>query len=209
MSMLLVSCDMLEGVYDDPESEESESYFNADAHQGEFTLDCSSYTVWNYVNFHTDTYEPAFNVANIDVDTQLEDTTYADWDVAMHRYDVRTNGAECMETDYTSLSDFLADAVIPEGTWVPDSAGQVIIDMSGMMQGVIGYQATTKNYEACKWLDVDTSTMPPIYTLSGKVYLLKFSDGTYLAWHLKNYMNAKSVKGYMNVEYVYPVFYEK
>lgn len=243
--LLLPSCDLLEGIYDEPMeqtegdnsgfTDEDEDEYSAEQdttivnpdttsveptyeervelfagyHRGEFTLDCSSYTVWNYLNFHTTNHEPTCKISNIDIATQQEDTTYTKWDVAMHRYDVKTNGGQVLETQYASLDDLVASSVLPEGTWVADTMSQVTIDMSHMLEGYLVYQQTTKNLEAGKWLDVDTSTMPPIYTLSQKVYLIRFSDGTYLAWYLKNYMNAKSVKGYMNVEYVYPIFETK
>jgi len=240
--LLLPSCDLLEGVYDEPleQTKDDNSGFSdededdpsdkqdtivvnpdttsvepiyeervelfANYHRGEFTLDCSSYTVWNYLNFHTSTYEPTCRISNIDVETQQEDTTYTKWDVALHRYDVKTNEGMALETQYASLDELIASATLPEGTWVADTMSQVTIDMSHMMEGYLIYQQTTKNLEAGKWLDVDTSNMPPNYTLSAKVYLIRFKDGTYLAWYLKNYMNARSVKGFMNVEYVYPVF---
>lgn len=183
--------------------------FFADYHRGEFTLDCTSYTIWNYLNFHTSSYEPSCKVSNIDVETQQEDTTYTRWDVAMHRYDVKTNQGAALETTFGSLDELIGSAMLPEGTFVADSAGSVTIDMSHMMDGYLIYQQTSVNREAGKWLDVDTSVMPPVYTLSNKVYLLRFSDGTYLAWYLKDFMNSKSVKGFMHVEYAYPIFETK
>ena len=54
-------------------------------------------------------------------------------------------------------------------------------------------------------LDVDSSTMPPIYTLSGKIYLLRLKDGTCAALRLVNFMNDAAIKGYMTIDYLYPV----
>ena len=53
--------------------------------------------------------------------------------------------------------------------------------------------------------DVDTSPIPPIYTLSGKIYLLRLEDGTFAALRLANFMNDAAVKGYMTIDYLYPV----
>lgn len=47
--------------------------------------------------------------------------------------------------------------------------------------------------------------MPPIYTLSGKIYLLRLSDGTYAALRLSDFMNDAAVKGFMTIDYLYPV----
>ena len=55
------------------------------------------------------------------------------------------------------------------------------------------------------WSFTDTSTMPPIYTLSGKIYLLRLKDGTCAALRLANFMNDAAVKGYMTIDYLYPV----
>ena len=41
--------------------------------------------------------------------------------------------------------------------------------------------------------------------MSGKVYVVAFPDGTRAALKLVNYMDAKSVKGHMTIEYVYPL----
>ena len=46
--------------------------------------------------------------------------------------------------------------------------------------------------------------MPPTYTLSNKVYLVKLKVGTDAAVRLTNYMNASSVKGFMTIDYIYP-----
>lgn len=46
--------------------------------------------------------------------------------------------------------------------------------------------------------------MPPIYTPSNKVYLLRMEDGTMAAIRLTSYMNAKGAKGYMTFDYLYP-----
>ena len=47
--------------------------------------------------------------------------------------------------------------------------------------------------------------MPPVYTLSGKVYILKTSDGRMAAIRLSNYMDESKVKGFMTVDFIYPL----
>jgi hypothetical protein len=47
--------------------------------------------------------------------------------------------------------------------------------------------------------------MPPSYTLSNKIYILKLADGSKAALKLENYMNDAAVKGYMTIRYMYPV----
>lgn len=47
--------------------------------------------------------------------------------------------------------------------------------------------------------------MPPVYTLSRKIYLLRLADGTHAALRLANFMNDSAVKGFMTIDYLYPV----
>ena len=77
--------------------------------------------------------------------------------------------------------------------------------MSQMMDGIILYAEDYWNPCLSRWLDVDTSTMPPIYTLSGKIYLLRLKDGTCAALRLVNFLNDSAIKGYMTIAYLYPV----
>ncbi|WP_356947875.1 HmuY family protein, partial [uncultured Duncaniella sp.] len=45
----------------------------------------------------------------------------------------------------------------------------------------------------------------PIYTPSNKVYVIRLSDGTLAGVRLANYMDGLGVKGYMTIEYMYPL----
>ena len=86
-----------------------------------------------------------------------------------------------------------------------DTETQITIDMSGMMEGNILYATSSYNAELAKWLDVDTSTMPPIYTLSNKVYILRMADGTYAALRLTAFRNEQNTSGHLTIEYAYPL----
>ncbi len=75
----------------------------------------------------------------------------------------------------------------------------------GILEGIYDSPAASYyNEELSKWLNVDKSNMPPTYTLSNKVYMVKLKDGTYAAVRLTNYMNASGVKGFMTIDYIYP-----
>lgn len=97
--------------------------------------------------------------------------------------------------DSFAAEDFVADE------WTTD---RITIDMSQMMDGIIVYAEDYYNPCLSRWLDVDTSTMPPVYTLSGRVYLLRLADGTYAALRLTNFMDDAAVKGVMTIDYLYP-----
>ncbi len=199
--MLMASfsaCDgIFEGIYDEADDDEAE----AGMAETSIYANVTSYTQWICVDFHT----MQFDTIQIADDGSFTDPD--EWDIALHRWDVRTNGGAALETDYTSLDDLLASGEMPEGTFVSDvwTTSQIVIDMSQMMSGVLGYTESYYNEELSKWIDVDTSTMPPIYTLSGKVYVLKMADGTFAALLLSSYTNASGVKGYLTIDYIYPL----
>lgn len=115
------------------------------------------------------------------------DESSFDWDIAVHKYDMRTNGGSVKElnrTDYNAVTfaDVPADMV-------EDTEGAVIADMKNMMSGFVGYQDVKLNKELCKWvIATPTGSMPPytyevndnvfILKVNGKVYKMKFSAYT-------------------------------
>lgn len=116
------------------------------------------------------------------------DETSFDWDIAFHKYDVRTNGCEVVKTSFTNLEDVTS---IPTSGFEADEEGKkVIVDMSQMMSNIIGYQYCSLNAALCDWITATaTGTMPPytyelnnevyvIKTASGKCYKVKFTDMT-------------------------------
>ncbi len=191
------ACDgIFEGIYDEAvdntEGSVSEGYIYADA---------SSYTQWIYINLHTLT---------MDTVQIADDGTFTDpeeWDLALHRWDVRTNGGAGLETQYTSMAALQASGQMPEGDFVEDvwTTEQVVIDVTDMLSGILGYCESYYNPELSKMMDVDITNMPPTYTPSGLVYVLRLADGTYAALRLATYTNSYGIKGYLNIEYVYPL----
>ena len=129
------------------------------------------------------------------------------WDFAVHRYDTKTNGGTVWESQAGSFDALPAPGSVSEEQWTTDewTTDRITVDMSQMMDGVILYAEDYWNPCLSRWLDVDTSTMPPIYTLSGKIYLLRLNDGTCAALRLVNFMNDAAIKGYMTIDYLYPV----
>lgn len=200
---LLPSCNgIFPGIYDSGESDLVTGYgfigHNPSDNSGKVYIGATDYTKWVYLDFHGRTAVTA---------GMSEEEAPAEWDIAVHRYDVKTNGAAVLETGITGLELFMSSGKMPEGGYVEDewTTEQIIVDMSGMMDGNIGYSESWYNSELSKWLKVDTSTMPPLYSMSHKVYAVKLADGSNLALKLSNYMDASGVKGFMTIDYVYPV----
>jgi hypothetical protein len=197
--MLLSACNgILSDIYDDaPASDTAEFGFTEAATAtttGRIYVDATSYTRWVYLSFRT--------LAMDTLDVSAEEP--ATWDVALHRYDAKTHGGAVAETEARDFSELSAQTAADyvTDTWTET---QVITDMSHMMDGYLSYLPSDYNEVLSSWLDVDTSNMPPTYTLSGKIYLIRLSDGTVAALRLSNFMNAASVKGYLTIEYRYPL----
>ncbi|MDE5960477.1 MAG: HmuY family protein [Duncaniella sp.] len=201
-AMLLSACNgILGNIYDEPAGDAVSEYgFVTEAtttSPGSIYIDATDYTVWTYIDFRSMT------TTALDVNAPAP----ASWDIAIHRYDAKTNGAEVMETGATSFYS-LANVVTPtENDYVSDiwTTTTIVTDMSTMMDGYLSYAESFYNPELSKWLNVDKSTMPPIYTPSNKVYVIRLSDGTLAGVRLANYMDALGVKGYMTIEYMYPL----
>lgn len=194
---------ILESIYDRPSADtglgQGFNYMNDDSGAtGTVYIDATSYTRWTYIDFHT----RKIDSVEITPDAALP----GQWDMAIHRYDVKTNEGAVLETGFTGLNTLLSSGSLPQGTFVTDeqTTDKIVVDMSTMADGYLGYTESDYNAELSKWLNVDKSTMPPIYTPSNKVYLLKLKDGTMVAIRLKSYMNALGVKGYMTFDYIYP-----
>lgn len=189
---LLSACNgILDGIYDEPDNENNTGFEN----EGEIFIDATSYTQWVYIDFSE----------RSTVTLGYDEGAPQNWDIAVHRYDVKTNGAKVIETNYSDFYQAIT-ATIDEADLVSDiwTTNQIVIDMSTMMDGYLGYTESSYNPELSKWLNVDTSTMPPIYTPSGKVYIVYLPDGTRAGVKLLNFMNDMQVKGYMTIQYMYP-----
>ena len=196
--MLVTSCNgIMGGIYDDVDMSGSADFGFIDActqsKPGIVYIDATSYTDWVYIDFST------MHTVTLDVDSPAP----ASWDIAVHRYDAKTNGAKVA---MSSASDFAEAHMAATSSFVADewTTETIVTDMSTMMDGYLSYAESFYNAELSTWLDVDKSTMPPIYTLSGKVYIIALSDGNNIAVKLSDYMNADGVKGYMTIEYIYP-----
>ena len=194
---LLVSCN---GLYDDPDDfvdarSEAQSYLN---------VNCCSYTQWVYFNLHShDSITLAYDAETVPIE----------WDIAIHRYDVKTCGCSAFETDYQSINALRNNIASGrfccpgDSLWVADVVDSITIDMSHMMDGYLLYAPSLRNRVLGRWLDVDLGSMPPVYTPSGKVYLIRMNDGTYAAIRFTGYSNPQkyNTKGYISFDYLYPL----
>lgn len=230
----LHSCDgLFEGIYDDaPVDDTFEEGFHPGAQSNRFRLmlDATSYEEWIYIDLHNRTLERkpvpktltgewdgrsgwTYNLVEgskytpfktIKTDAQQDAEV---WDMAIHHFDVRTNDGSAFETSYASLNelpesseqfkhmDFTKDA------W---STTQVITDLKEMMGFRVGYQNITVNEVLSKWVVMDFSNPPPVYSTSDKVYILRLKDGTHAAIRLDSYISPAGTKGFLTADIIYP-----
>lgn len=124
------------------------------------------------------------------------------WDIAFHRWDVKTNGGSGLETSATEIASLTE---IPTEDYIADEEiSTIMVDNTNMMKGKVGYATGYVNKTLGKWMNVDTSNMPPAYTMSGKVYVLKTSANKYVKIKFTDYTNDANEKGHITLEYVYP-----
>ncbi|MDR2410406.1 MAG: HmuY family protein [Bacteroidales bacterium] len=156
------------------------------------TVDATAYEKWIYVSFVEGKI-----VEISDYQNELS------WDMALHRYDVRLNGGAsgkgqgaALETAYTELSEATA---IPESGYVLDAMDSIML--SAAMPPT--YTPEPFNREASKWLNVNTTNMPPSYTPSEKVYIFKTAEGKHVKIKFIDYINAENIKGHIKFSYTY------
>ena len=190
----LSSCD---GIYDDP----SEMPGANDKNNAYSNIDATAYTNWVYLNLAdgSQTTLAYDNTADIP----------AGWTIAIHRYDIKTNSGSAYRTSYTSLSEVKTAAdkgtfpMPADSEFTADEPSKITIDMSHMMDGYIDYADADINKVLGKWLNVDTSSMPPTYTMDSNVYLVRTSGGDVYAIQFTGYSNPyqSNTKGYISFGY--------
>lgn len=201
----LPSCNgIFESIYDQPSNEDAAKDFgfikiDETKNTGTIYINTSAYDQWVYLDFQNK------EARTIDINSDVAEPEH--WDIAVHRYDTKTNGGKVLDSGFTGFDILKLSGKLPEGNYIEDiwTNDRIAIDMSGMMEGNIKYVESFYNPELSKWLDVDTSTMPPIYIMSHKVYIVKLKDNRNIALKLSNYMNASGIKGYMTIDYIYPL----
>lgn len=196
--LLTASCNgIYDGLYDEPDGSAALGYgFRTPGSDGigEIQIDARDYTHWCLIDLHRQTVDTLSVYA-----TSCPDT----WDLAIHRYDVKTHGGAATTIDGDLLSvDSDADR---SWTLQPDTDGTVVVDMSTMMEGYVTRIPATINRVLSGWISVDTTIMPPIYSLSGKVYLVRLADSSLAALQFTSYMDDRAVRGIVTIRYRYPL----
>lgn len=188
-----------------------------------FEAEASAYDSWMYVNLEKGTFvvqkelgeweyrkfifeggqfkldengNRVYEVERTVAATGSENDRPKDWDLAFHVYDPRINNGSCLMTEATDLA---AITTFPEGEYKTDKAVDIIIDMKGMMSGVMGYAKSYANMEMNKWLKSTGMGKPK--TLSDKVFAVKFDNGNRALIKFKEYLDATGKKKVVSFDY--------
>lgn len=167
----------------------------------------ADYSLWTYVDLKSGnqqtctvegpwkyTLEEGFEEKN----PEIKGSVPAKWDLAFHQYEIRTNNGQAVQTSETEL-----DAVkeLPTAGLVGDITfkaedKKLIVDISGMMQGKIGYAGGMLNTELGKWLTkTPTGTMPPYkYKITDNVYVVKLANGDWVKIKFLDRLNGSGDK---------------
>lgn len=135
------------------------------------------------------------------------DETSFDWDIALHRYDVKTNDGSALDTKETDITKVTA---VPASGYVADvRTDSLMLNTNGMMQTPpkIGYTPSNWNEVLNKGIEFSSVPMPPLptnWTMSNMVYVIKLKSGEYAKIKFTDYSNDSDVKGHISFEYVYP-----
>lgn len=170
-------------------------------------IDTRAYDKWTYFSFEK-------GIVGTYTEAEFDYKNNTNWDLAFHRWDVRTNGGEsgkgrggAVESTYGSLDiaswsthpsqfRYILDTQIKTYMKAPDMSSE-----SGMDQRA----SVPASTELAKWMKVTMTSIPPAYTLSNKAYVVQTASGKTAVVLFTNYMNEKAEKGYVNFDYVYPV----
>ena len=130
------------------------------------------------------------------------------WTFAVHRNNVRTNGCQVAETDFTSLSQIPEDSDwVSTLTFTPDEWTQTEVwtVQDRMLNGIIGNQGIYINKVLSGWLKMIIPPMPPVFEINRHVFVLKLTDGTFAALQLDDYMSSSGSKCCLSIKYKYPL----
>lgn len=208
IGIIFSSCDgMFEGIYDEPVAEQQSEFGFKNTtmipategmpaySRGWLYVKTAEYTEWTYIHFDSKTFGSA------DVHEEYD----GDWDIAIHRYEVKTNGGKVRKTDYSDFNTMLNKTHLEPGEYKEDvwTTDKVAIDLSGILDFDVKFLETYCSTEI-DWVEVIYPPYPPTYKNHDKIFIIKLNNGNRIGIRLENYVNNNGVKAYLTLEYIYP-----
>ena len=130
------------------------------------------------------------------------------WSLAVHRNNVRTNSGAVARTGFRSFdelpagTDWIADLTFHEDEWNEKDVWTI---QDQMLLGIIGNQGIEINNTLSSWLTIAIPPMPPAFTYSDNVFILRLADGSLAALQLENYLSDTGTKCCLTINYMYPL----
>lgn len=142
--------------------------------KNDVVVNASDYFSWNYFNLKEGKVNGTLKYEKEgDIYVIKGDESSMDWDIAIHRGDLKTNGGSVLATGKTDMAQVTE---ISQGEYVSDiESDKIIVDMSQMMQGIIGYGKSMVNPALMTWYS--SEGMPPAYKYTKEVFVLKTKGG--------------------------------
>ncbi|MCF0184653.1 MAG: HmuY family protein [Bacteroidaceae bacterium] len=208
---------IMDGIYDNPTDEMPAGLpygykaINDDRSGGTLFFDSRSYLRWTYFNLRQFTSD-MIDFRQGDKMEPLEQRL-APWDIAFHRSVPKTNGGEAAETRFGTVAEVVAackeaGGILPFAdrerlTFKADEWSEevVTLDLSGMFDGKVVYQPSLYSETLNRWLHIDISSPPPVYTMSRRAYVLHLATGEYYAIALVNFRNANNVTAWLTIDF--------
>ncbi|MCL3781967.1 hypothetical protein EMN47_16395 [Prolixibacteraceae bacterium JC049] len=169
----------------------------------EVEIDATAYDKWIYFSF-----EKGMVVGNGSVEEKRAGT---DWDIAFHRWDIRTNsgtsgsgkGGTLKAEGKTAKTGWDALTVAPDAGYSVDENIAVMkkYGMPPTMVNVGGSSVITGG-EKGDWV-IFSHANGPSYNVTNQIYLVKTATGKYVKVWLKQYTNAEKKGGHITMKYAY------
>ncbi len=171
------------------------------------SIKTSDYKTWTYFSFEK-------GIIGTYGETEFDYKNRLDWDLAFHRWDVRTNGGEsgkgqggAVLTAYGNLNTGTWSSHIPSYKFITDTKIKTYMAPPNMNaeDGADQRKEVPGSTELAKWMTVTMSSIPPTYKVNEKAFVVKTASGKFAALRFTGYMNDKAEKGYASFEYIYPL----
>lgn len=127
-----------------------------------------------------------------------------DWDIAFHRDHVRLNGGKSGKGKGEAIKlneeDINKVTVAPTEGYVKDTEGFILTKLQ-FPQPIFTKEPFNKEV---KWLDIDTSNPPPVYTMEKDVlFVIKTASGKYAKIKFLDYLGDRGEKIIIKWQYAF------
>ena len=174
------------------------------------TIDASKYETWQYFSFSKG---EVLNVTDYKNDLN--------WDMALHRYDVRLNCGESGKGKggavFSGKTEMDQATTVPTDGYTVDVLGRITVkyemgpdghQMEYEEQGfseVITGKKNAQGFASGGWLEFSHGPAGPTYKLSKRVFFVRGADGNIAKVQFTDYQDAELKKGVITFTYTYPV----